>query len=165
MNNEENKNNIENLKLEIENLRTQSDEYLDGWKRAKADYLNLKKEMEVQNKEIKEWMSKIMILPLLSIIDSFEKAFSEIPENIKNESWIKGIESIKKQLEDYLKAQRVEIMVAKGEKFDPAKHEAIESVDLPTSEGSEAGIVALELQKGYLINGEVLRPAKVKVYK
>ena len=43
-------NNIENLKLEIENLRKQGDEYLNGWKRAKADYLNLKKEMEAQNK-------------------------------------------------------------------------------------------------------------------
>lgn len=169
---EENKNSIENLKLEIENLKKQSNEYLDGWKRAKADYLNLKKEIEVQNKEIKEWMSKIMILPLLVIIDSFEKAFSEIPENIKNEPWIKGIEGIRKQFEDYLKAQRVEIMVARGEKFDPAKHEAIAAHEVsesrPVSEGQESGepgTIAEELQKGYLINGEVLRPAKVKVYK
>jgi len=76
-------NNIENLKLEIENLRKQGDEYLNGWKRAKADYLNLKKEMEVQNKEIKEWMSKIMLIPLLIILDGFDKAFGEIPENLK----------------------------------------------------------------------------------
>ena len=153
-------NNIENLKLEIENFRKQSDEYLNGWKRAKADYLNLKKEMEAQNKEIKEWMSKIMILPLLGIIDSFEKAFSEIPENLKNEPWVKGIEGIKKQFEDYLKSQGVEVMIIKEEKFDPAKHEAVESI-----EGGESGTIAEELQRGYLINSEVLRPVKVKVYK
>lgn len=156
----EENNNIENLKLEIENLRKQIDEYLNGWKRAKADYLNLKKEMEAQNKEIKEWMSKIMILPLLGIMDNFGKAFSEIPENIKNDPLVKGIEGIKKQLEDYLKTQGVEAMAVKGEKFDPTKHEAVES-----QEGGESGLIMEELQKGYLIRGEVLRPAKVKVYK
>lgn len=145
---------------ELIKCKQQMQEYLDGWKRAKADYLNLKKEMEAQNKEIKEWLSKIMILPLLGIIDSFEKAFSEIPENIKNDLWIKGIEGIKKQFEDYLKIQGVEAMIVKGEKFDPAKHEAVES-----AEGGESQTIAEELLKGYLINGEVLRPAKVKVYK
>ena len=151
---------------ELENCRKQGDEYLDGWKRAKADYLNLKKEMEAQNKEIKEWMSKIMILPLLGIMDSFGKAFSEIPENIKNDPWVKGIEGIKKQFEDYMKAQRVESITAKGEKFNPEKHEAVESVEGgPPAQAGESSMVAEELQKGYLINGEVLRPAKVKVYK
>lgn len=145
---------------ELEKLKKQAEEYLAGWKRAKADYLNLKKEMESQGGEIKEWMSKIMILPLLAIIDGFEKAFSEIPERIKDDLWVKGIEGIKKQFEDYLTVQRVEPLKAKGERFDPAKHEAIESA----GEG-ESGVVAEELQKGYLINGEVLRPAKVKVYK
>src|SRR3989344_7942483 len=111
----EENNNIENLKLEIENLRKQGDEYLNGWKRAKADYLNLKKEMEAQNREIKEWMSKMMIVPLLGVLDGFDKAFSEIGENIKNDPWVKGIEGIKKQIEDYMKAQRVEPIMAKGE--------------------------------------------------
>src|SRR3989344_7837896 len=95
----------ENNELEI--CRKQSDEYLDGWKRAKADYLNLKKEMESQNREIKGWMSKIMLLPLLEIMDNFDKAFFEIPENLKNDLWMKGFESIKKQFEDYLKTQGV----------------------------------------------------------
>ncbi len=144
----------------IENLKKQVEEYLAGWKRAKADYLNLKKEMEAQNREIKEWMSKIMLLPLLSILDSFDKAFDEIPENLKNDLWVKGIEGIKKQFENYLKTQGVEVMKAGGEKFDPAKHEAVESI-----EGGESQVVEEELQKGYLINGEVLRPAKVKIYK
>jgi len=147
----------------IENLRKQCDEYLNGWKRAKADYLNLKKEMEAQNKEIKEWMSKIFLLPLLNIIDGLQKAFTKIPQNLQNDPWVKGIEGIKKQFEDYLKSQGVETMAVKGEKFDPAKHEAVESIAAPG--GSESGIVSEELQTGYIINGEILRPAKVKVYK
>lgn len=163
--NEENKQ-INTEESELEKLKQQVQEYLDGWKRAKADYLNLKKEMEAQNKEVKEWLSKVMLLPLLGIMDSFDKAFLGIPENLKNDLWIKGIEGIKKQFEDYLKAQGVEVVAAKDEKFDPTKHEAIESVSGgPPVPAGESGLVAEELLKGYLINGEVLRPAKVKVYK
>ncbi len=159
---------------ELESCRKQADEYLNGWKRAKADYLNLKKEMESQNKEIKDWMAKIMLLPLLNIIDGFDKALAEIParqrpepqamaggpENLKNDAWVTGIQSIKKQVDEYLTAQRVESLSTKGEKFDPIKHEAVELI-----EGGESGIIAEELQKGYIMNGEILRPAKVKVYK
>ena len=145
---------------ELELVKKQAQEYLDGWKRAKADYLNLRKEMEWQNKEIKDWMSKVMLVPLLEIMDGFDKAFSSVPDIIKNDGWVKGIEGVKKQLEEYFKTQRVEVILAKGEKFDPVKHEAVESAD-----GGESGIVAEELQKGYVLNGEILRPAKVKVYK
>jgi len=141
---------------ELEKYRKQAEEYLNGWKRAKADYLNLKKEMEAQNKEIKEWLSKIFLIPLLDIMDSFDKA----------EAWVTGIEGIKKQFEDYLKIHGVELMKVIGEKFDPLKHEAIESIEGGLSaQVGESGIVSEEIRKGYLINGEVLRPAKVKVYK
>ena len=161
---EENKNPVQ--ENELEKLKKQAQEYLDGWKRAKADYLNLKKEMEAQNKEIKDWLSKILLLPLLSIADGFEKAFAEIPKNFINEPWVKGIEGMKKQMEDYLKAQKVEAILSKGEKFDPLRHEAVESIDSdPLAPAGEPGLVAEELLKGYLINSEVLRPAKVKVYK
>lgn len=154
------KGSINTEESELEKFKKQAEEYLAGWKRAKADYLNLKKEMEAQNREIKEWMSKIMLLPLLEIMDGFDKAFSAMPENLKIDEWAKGIKGIKKQFEDYLKSQRVEAMAAKGEKFDPIKHEAVETV-----EGGEPETIAEESQKGYIINGEVLRPAKVKVYK
>ena len=93
-----------NNTIEIEALRKQSEEYLNGWKRSKADYLNLKKDMEAQGKEIKEWMSKIFLLPLLEIMDSFDRAGTLDA----------GIEGIKKQFEDFLKANRVEEMSVRG---------------------------------------------------
>lgn len=162
---EENKNNSE----ELEKYKKQAEEYLNGWKRAKADYLNLKKEMEAQNKEIKEWLSKIFLLPLLEIMDSFGKAFSNISEGLKTEVWVAGVEGIKKQFEDFLKANGVEAMKVVGEKFDPTKHEAVAAHEVgeprPAAAGRELGLIAEELQRGYLINGEVLRPAKVKIYK
>ncbi len=159
--NEENK--IENIE-DVETIKKQAEEYLNGWKRAKADYLNLKKEMEAQDKEIREWLSKIFLLPILDIMDSFNKAFGNVPANLKTEVWVEGIKGIKKQFENFLKAQEVEAMEVIGEKFNPLMHEAIESVDLPV-EGGESGRIIEEARRGYLVNGEVLRPAKVKVYK
>ncbi len=155
--NEENK--IENTE-DIETIKKQAEEYLNGWKRAKADYLNLKKEMEAQDKEIREWLSKIFLLPILDIMDSFNKAFGNVPANLKTEVWVEGIKGIKKQFENFLKTQGVEAMEVIGEKFDPLMHEAIESVD-----GGESGRIIEEMRRGYLVSGEVLRPAKVKVYK
>lgn len=155
---------------ELEKIKKQAQEYLDGWKRAKADYLNLKKEIEAQNKEIKEWMSKIFLLPLLDIMDNFDKAFVKIPEGTET-AWVKGIEVIRKQFDDFFKSQRVAAIETKGQKFDPLKHEAVAAPERgePRPDGreenDESGTIAEELQKGYLINGEVLRPAKVKVYK
>jgi molecular chaperone GrpE len=137
---------------DIETIKKQAEEYLNGWKRAKADYLNLKKEMEAQNKEIKEWLSKVFLLPLLEIMDNFDRAGTLEA----------GIENIKKQFKDFLAAQRVEPLKTEGEKFDPMKHEAVESIDGPPE---KSGLIAEEIQKGYLIGDEVLRPAKVKVYK
>ena len=142
----------EDEKSEFEKCRKQAEEYLNGWKRAKADYLNLKKEMEAQNKEIKEWLSKVFLLPLLDIMDNFDRVGTLDA----------GIENIKKQFEDFLTAQRVEPLKTEGEKFDPIKHEAVESIDGPPE---KSGMIAEEIQKGYLIGDEVLRSAKVKVYK
>lgn len=154
--------NEENKIEDIETIKKQSEEYLNGWKRAKADYLNLKKDMEAQSGEIKEWMSKMFIMPLLEIMDNFDRAGTLDA----------GIESIKKLFEDFLKNNGVEAMKVIGEKFNPLKHEAIESVERGLSaQAGESGIVAEEMQKGYLIGGlsaqagEVLRPAKVKIYK
>lgn len=149
----EENNNIEKTeKNELEKYKKQAEEYLNGWKRAKADYLNLKKDMEAQGKEIKEWMSKIFLLPLLEIMDSFGRAGTLDA----------GVEGIKKQFENFLKDSKVEAMKVIGEKFDPLKHEAIESIGGPPE---KSGMIAEEMQKGYLVGGEVLRPAKVKVYK
>ena len=151
-------------KNELEKIKQQAEEYLNGWKRVKADYINLKKETDEQMKEIRGWMAKIYLIPFLDILDNFDKAFAGLPENLKTDEWAKGVERIKKQLEDYLKTQGVIAMAAKREKFDPIKHEAVESVDPPAG-GGQSGMIAEEIQKGYLINDEVLRPAKVKVYK
>ena len=76
--------------------------------------------------------------------------------------WRKGFEQIIKQIDDFLKKEGIEEVKSVGEKFNPETMEAVEEVEI---EGKEQGIVVEELQKGYMMNGRLLRPAKVKITK
>lgn len=134
------------------------EEYLNGWKRAKADLINYKKEQE----KIKETLGKLLmaatISELLKIKDSFDEAFKNPPEN--NE-WASGIKNIKEQLDTFLKTQSLEEIKALGEKFNPEYHESVGEI----ASTEENDIIMEEVQKGYKLFDRVLRPTKVKINK
>ena len=149
----------DNNNEEIEKLKLQCDEYLNGWKRAKADYLNLKKETEAKQKVFAEFIGAALIMEILPVYDNFKKALAVLtPEQDSN--WLQGVKQIKKQLEDFLKAHGIEEIKTLGEKFDPQKHEA---VGREKKEGVESDIIISESSSGYLMNGKVLVAAKVVV--
>lgn len=162
MDDEKNKPNIEDLKKKLEECQKQKDEYLAGWQRARADFLNYKKEEMERIEEILKYAGVGFILKILPILDNFDVAAKKLPEDFKNDEKVKGILQIKTQLQDFLKSQGVEEIKTIGEKFDPNFHEATEQVEL---KDKEPGIIIEEIQKGYKINGRLLRPAKVKVVK
>ena len=87
-------------------------------------------------------------------------AEKQMPDDLKDHQWAEGILQIKTQISDFLRSQGVEEIKAEGVKFDPNFHEVIGEV-----EGKEPGMVAEENQKGYLLNGKVIRPSKVKIIK
>ena len=99
---------------------------------------------------------------ILPILDNFEIAEKKLPENLKQDENIKGILQIKNQILDFLKNQRVEEIKSLGEKFDPNFHEVMEEVE---AKDKTPGTIIEEIQKGYKINGRLLRPAKVKISK
>ncbi|MBM3257751.1 MAG: nucleotide exchange factor GrpE [Candidatus Nealsonbacteria bacterium] len=150
----------ENLKKKLEECSKQKDEYLAGWQRARADFLNYKKEEMERISALLVYSGEELILKILPILDNFELIEKKMPEELKKDENVKGILQIKSQILDFLKNQGVEEIKSVGEKFDPNLHEAIE-----TQEGGESGIILEEVQKGYVINGRLLRPAKVKVVK
>ena len=133
----------EEVKNELGECQKQRDEYLAGWQRARADLLNYKKEEIERIGELIKYVGEEIILKILPILDNFELAE-------KNSS---GFSQIKIQLKDLLKSYGVEEIKSEG-KFDPQIHEVVGE-----SEKFE------EVQKGYTINGRLLRPAKVKVAK
>ncbi|MDO8559048.1 MAG: nucleotide exchange factor GrpE [bacterium] len=135
-------------------------EYLAGWQRARADFLNYKKEEMERIGEFLKYGTEEMISKVLPILDNFEIIESKLPENLKQDENIKGLLQIKKQLSDFLKNHGVEEIKSVGEKFDANLHEVVEEVA-----GVQPGVIMSEVQKGYKINGRLLRPARVKIAK
>jgi len=147
--------------LNLEEYKKQRDEYLAGWQRARADLLNYKKEEMERFEQVLKFAGEEFVLKVLPILDNFNLIEKKLPEDLREEENIKGILQLKKQIEDFLKSQGVEEMKC-GERFDPNFQEAMETIE---KEDMESGTILEEIQKGYTINGRILRPAKVKVIK
>lgn len=141
-------------------LKAQCDEYLNGWKRAKADLANHQAGETKRLGEFAKMVGESMMKDLIAVLDSFALASAAVPET--NEAG-KGLRMIQAQLEDALKKHGLEkITTNPGDAFDPARHEAIALVD---GEGKPPETVAQEIEKGYSLNGKVLKPARVTVTK
>lgn len=139
---------------EIEQLKKEKNEYLAGWKRAKADLLNYKKE-EAERQQKWGWVIRAefasKILPALDSLDRAE-------QSMKSD---KGFVQIAKQLRKAFADQGIEEIKAQGGQFNPELHEAVQEVQ----DGGKPGQVAQVVEKGYSIEGYILRPAKVKITK
>ena len=137
-------------------------EYLAGWQRSRADLLNYKKEEMERIGEFLKYASEEFVLKVLPILDNFEIIEKKMPDNLKNDENIKGLLMIKNQLRDFLKSQGAEEVKSVGQNFDPNLHEVVGETE---AKDKEKGLIVEEVQKGYKINGRLLRPAKVKIIK
>lgn len=157
---------LKKVKEELKKCQEEKEEYLAGWQRAKADFINAKKDEEKNRAEFAKFTNQIIISDILLVLDSFDLALKdcETRDNVaqKSNQLIKGIYLIKSQLDDILKKYGLAAIKAIGERFNPEFHEVIAEID---SEEHEDGIVVEEFQKGYTLYGKVLRPAKVKITK
>jgi molecular chaperone GrpE len=158
----QNRNSQEDWEGKLQECERQKAEYLAGWQRARADLLNYKKEELERIGQLLGYAKEEFLLHLLPLLDNIELAENALPESLKNEEYVKGLLQIGMQLRDFLKSQGVQEVKSIGEKFDPNFHEIVEEQE---KEGVESGIVIEEVQKGYLLAGKLLRPAKVKVAK
>ena len=144
----------------MERLQKLNEEYLGGWKRAKADYINFKREAEKEKMQIVQFANAALLLELMPIVDNIKTALKHVPEENKKFEWVKGFEHILKQFLGVMKNMGVEQIPATGEKFDPEKHEAVSK---GKKEGVEQGIVLEEIATGYTLQGKVIKHSKVKV--
>ncbi len=152
---------IEETESELEVCKKEKEDYLNGWKREKADFLNYKKDESERIKSILDYKINSLVFEFLPILDNFEMAEKQIPDEEKeNNKVIKGLLQIKKDVYNFLKDLEVEELKSVGEKFNPHYHEAIEIVD-----GNESEIIIEELVKGYKRGEKLIRPSKVKITK
>lgn len=144
-----------------EELEQQVSELTQDLQRIRADFENYRKRVE-QEKEMARANGKIgAIMKLLPVIDNIERAVSHAPKELKDNAWALGVTKLVKNLEKSLADLGVSRIVAKkGTTFNPDLHEAIQFDE--EAEG-EHEVIAEELQAGYKLGGDVMRPSMVKV--
>ncbi len=145
---------VKKLRDELAASRKEKQEYMDGWQRAKADYVNALKRFG-DDLTMAEFKGKVMAIDaLLPAFDALERAkeHGEIPE---------GFLAIAKQLESAFAKLGLEEMGKVGEKFNPGFHEALGQDPVDTLEMDDT--IAVVLEKGWKVGSIVIRPAKVRV--
>lgn len=156
------------LREEIKTLKKEKDEYLTGWQRAKADYINLQKDMDHVRVSGSVHTKEKFLKELLPALDSFDMAFinKEAWESV-DENWRKGVEYIYQNLITGLNNLGIEKIDKNGEPFDPNLHHGMDTIE--TKEKEKDHTIESIIQVGYFLkdnNGHlrIIRPAKVNVY-
>lgn len=125
--------------------------------RLMADFQNYKKRVEKEKKDLYSYANEKLVTELLEVLDNFERA---LDQEGQGDSFKEGMEMIFKQLSDVLKKSGLAEIPALGEEFDPNFHNAVMSEE---TDEYESGTVSGVMQKGYTLNGKVIRPSMVKV--
>ncbi len=155
---------VKKLKAQLKECLAEKQEYLTGWQRTKADFVNYKKEEEERKELFAKFCEKNLVLDILQIADTFDRLFEngEFLEKA-DKNWQKGIENLRAQLMNILESRDGEAMASVGKQFNPQEHEALGQIEIDSEEKSD--IVLEELRKGYKMRGIVIRPSQVKVGK
>ncbi len=144
---------------ELEKTKKEREEYLAGWKRAKADLINYQKDEAKRFEEVVRFSNVIIIKDLLAVLDSFA-SFEKNPAQSKQD--MTGFLAIQSQIQDILKKNGLEKMaVTVGENFNPQFHESVGEAESDQPESTVTEVVA----DGYILNERTLRPAKVRLAK
>ncbi|MCI7303993.1 MAG: nucleotide exchange factor GrpE [Clostridiales Family XIII bacterium] len=125
--------------------------------RLMADFQNYKKRVEKEKSDIYSYANEKLAIELLAVLDNFERA---LEHNADDASFKEGMEMIFKQLFDVLEKAGLKEIPALGEEFDPNFHNAVMNEE---TDEYESGKVSGVMQKGYTLNGKVIRPSMVKV--
>lgn len=140
-------------------LEQQIAELTEALQRERADATNIRRRHDEQISGLKNVIKSSVIKDLLPVIDNFERALKHVPEELKDNEYVKGVQGVVKQFEKTLADLGVQRIKTVGHPFDPHWHEA---VSMEEGEGDQE-VVSEELQAGYAIGEEVVRHAMVRV--
>ena len=144
-----------------EDLEQQLGELTLDLQRTRADFENYRKRVEAEKQSAHQMGQAKSVMKLLPVIDTIERAIVNVPEELKDNPWAKGVTSLSKQLDKQLKEIGLEKIDAKpGTPFNPELHQAIQ---FDESADGDQEVIAEELRVGYTLNGAVIRDAMVKV--
>ncbi len=153
---------LEELQQKIEILEKQSRESMDTALRAQAELDNVRKRSTRDIENAHKYALEKLAVDVLPVLDSMELGVSSIEESVDNPTLKEGMELTLKLFRDVLEKYGIEQVETDGQKFDPEKHEA---VSMQEKDDSESGEIISVFQKGYTLNGRLIRPAMVVVAK
>lgn len=149
------------LREKLKICQRERQEFLATSQRARADYINLKRETEAAQQEFAKFANEGLILEIIALADSFEQAFADKKSwERAPEDWRRGIEQIYQQLETLLRRHGVEKISPLGRAFDTKEHQAAAIID--TDKEEEDNIIKEVVRAGYRLHGRIIRPAAVK---
>lgn len=151
------------LKEETAQLKEKNDDLKDKYLRLLAEFDNYKKRSAREWVEKNKEAGKEVIMPLLAVLDDFERAMRTMKTSDNIESIREGSELIFNKLKKTLAQKGLEPMESIGQPFDPECHDAI--TEIPAQMDADKGKVMDEIERGYLLNGKIIRHAKVVVGK
>ena len=145
----------------IDDLQHTIDELTLDLQRTRADFENYRKRVEAEKQSAHSMGQAKSVMKLLPVIDTIERAIANVPEELADNAWAKGVAGLGKQLDKQLKEIGLEKIDAKpGTLFNPEFHQAVQ---FDESTDGDKEVIAEELRAGYTLNGSVIRDAMVKV--
>ena len=138
-------------------------EYLDGWQRAQASFANFRKRTTAEQAQWRSAANAALLARLLPVLDDFKRAFDAVPDTIKEDPWLSGIQLVERKVKTILETENVQKIDAEsGDIFDPNVHEAVlyQEVD-----GFNDGEIVAVVETGHMLADRVLRPSMVVVAK
>lgn len=153
---------LKKLREKLKVCVAEKQKYLDGWQRDKADFVNSKRRDDEAQKEFIKFSNLNLISELIPVLDSYNMAMGnkEVWEKV-DKNWRIGVEYIYNQLKKILEDNGLQEIDPIGKKFDPMQDEAIEYVKIE-EEVKDHTVVSV-IQKGYSLNGKILKAPKVRV--
>jgi len=146
----------------ISEVQALADSNMDNYLRSQAEMENMKKRFQKDKQELIKYGNETLTKQLLPVADNLEKALDHSKDEKSLEALREGVDLTLKGLLDVLEKAGVEVVKSVGEPFDPNFHEAVSE---QADESAAPGTVVKELQKGYLLNQRLIRPAMVIVNK
>jgi len=143
-----------------EKLLNEINELKDTLQRVQADFVNYRRRNEEEKANFVKFAQSRIIEEILPVMDNFALAARHVPVELEANNWTIGIQAIEKQLEQIIFANGVEKVETEGKIFDPNIHEAISKITDKKHKNHE---IIREEAAGYMLNGKLLRPAKVIV--
>lgn len=147
-----------------DDVLSKADEYLAGWRRAQADYVNLQREVTAQRIEMGKHATVEVVLSFLPVYDYFKRALQHVPPEAEQsptvKNWFAGTQHIAGMFKMTLSQFGVEELDVRGKPFDPHMMDAVKE---EVREGAEVGTVIDEVEGGYRMGEKILKAAKVVV--